>query len=131
VDFPKSHFPFSSHKLYNSSELLGFWTLSLSLTRSLIARVAVRIKRKIIWAVYVPYAKGVLEKFKFMGNLCNIKTIFKTKPSLRSLLMKTRQERDLQQIAQCVNVAEATLANQADLWPFGSVNTGTISKRFF
>jgi hypothetical protein len=30
-----------------------------------------------------------------------------------------------------VNVAEATLAKQADLWPCGSVNIGIISKRVF
>jgi hypothetical protein len=77
--------------------------------------------------------KGVSEKFKCMGNQCNIRTIFKTKHTLRSSLMKTMQERDIQQTAQCrysiVNVAEATLRKQADLWLCGFVNIGTILKR--
>jgi hypothetical protein len=37
----------------------------------------------------------------------------------------------LRSIALPVNVAGATLAKQADLWPCGSVNTGTISSRVF
>jgi hypothetical protein len=30
-----------------------------------------------------------------------------------------------------VNVAEATMAKQADLWPYGSVNIDIISNRVF
>jgi hypothetical protein len=52
--------------------------------------------------VYIPYVKGVSEKFKQIGNQYNIRTIFKTKHTLRSSLMKTRPERDMQQMAQCV-----------------------------
>jgi hypothetical protein len=37
-----------------------------------------------------------------MGNQYNIRTIFKTKHKLRSSLMKTRPERDLEQMAQCI-----------------------------
>jgi hypothetical protein len=47
--------------------------------------------------------KGVSEKFKHVGNRYNIRTFFKTKHTLRSSLMKTRPERDLQQTAQCIN----------------------------
>jgi hypothetical protein len=46
--------------------------------------------------------KGVSEKFKYIANQYNIRTIFKTKHNLRSSLMKTRQERDPQQTAQCI-----------------------------
>jgi hypothetical protein len=45
--------------------------------------------------------KGVSEKFKRIGNRYNIRTIFRTKRNLRSSLMKTRLERDLQQTAHC------------------------------
>jgi hypothetical protein len=50
----------------------------------------------------MPYMKGVSEKLKYIGNLYNIRMIFKTKHILRSSLMKTRPERDLQQTAQCI-----------------------------
>jgi hypothetical protein len=52
--------------------------------------------------VYIPYVKGISEKFKRIGNRYNIGTIFKTKHKLRSSLMKTRPERDPQQTARCV-----------------------------
>jgi hypothetical protein len=52
--------------------------------------------------LYIPYVKGVLEKFKCIANRYNIKTIFKTKHTLRSSLMKTRLKRDQQQTAHCV-----------------------------
>jgi predicted GIY-YIG superfamily endonuclease len=52
--------------------------------------------------VYIPYVKGVSEKFKCIGNRYNIRTIFKTKHTLSSSRMKTRPERDQQQTAQCV-----------------------------
>jgi hypothetical protein len=75
----------------------------VSLTQLSIPRVAaVQIKRKIVWAVYIPYVKGVSEKFKCIGNQHNIRTIFKTKHTLTSSLTKTRLERDLQQMAQCI-----------------------------
>jgi predicted GIY-YIG superfamily endonuclease len=45
---------------------------------------------------------GVSDKFKHIGNHYNIRTIFKTKHKLRSSLMKTRPERDPQQMARCV-----------------------------
>jgi hypothetical protein len=45
--------------------------------------------------------KGVSEKFIHMGNRYNIRTIFKTKHTLRRSLTKTRLERDPQQMAQC------------------------------
>jgi hypothetical protein len=46
--------------------------------------------------VYIPYVKGVSEKFK------RIRMIFRIKRLLRRSLTKTRPERDLQQTAQCV-----------------------------
>jgi hypothetical protein len=53
-------------------------------------------------SVYTPYLKGVSEKFRRIGNRYNIRAIFKTKHTLRSSLMKTRQERDPLQTAQCI-----------------------------
>jgi hypothetical protein len=53
-------------------------------------------------SVYIPYVKGVSEKFNRIGNRYNIRTIFKTKHILRSSLMKTRPERDPQPTAQYV-----------------------------
>jgi hypothetical protein len=57
--------------------------------------------------VYIPYFKGVADKFKRIGNWCNIRTIFRTKHTLRSSLMKTRPERDPQQHAH--NLKEGLL----------------------
>jgi hypothetical protein len=53
-------------------------------------------------SVYIPYVKDVSEKFKCIGNH-NIRTIFKTKHTLRSSLLKTRLKRDLQQMAQSIH----------------------------
>jgi hypothetical protein len=48
--------------------------------------------------MYIPYMKGVSEKFKHVGNQYNIRTIFKTKHTLR----KTRSDREPQQMAWCI-----------------------------
>jgi hypothetical protein len=63
--------------------------------------------------------KGVADKFKLIRDQYNIRTIIRTKCTLRSSLMRTRPERDPQQmhsvsIAFPVNVAEATLGKQVD-----------------
>jgi hypothetical protein len=52
--------------------------------------------------VFIPYVEGVSEKFKCIGNRYNTGTIFKTEHTLRSSLMKTRLERDPQQMAECI-----------------------------
>jgi hypothetical protein len=52
--------------------------------------------------VYIPHVKGVSEKFKCIRNQYNTRTIFKTKDTLRSLILKSRPDRDTQQMAQCV-----------------------------
>jgi hypothetical protein len=46
--------------------------------------------------------KGVSEKFKYIGNPDNIRTILKNEHIFRSSSMKTSPERDAQQMAQCV-----------------------------
>jgi hypothetical protein len=46
--------------------------------------------------------KGVSEMFKLIGNRYDIRTIFKTRHTRRSSLMKTRPERDALQTAQCI-----------------------------
>jgi hypothetical protein len=59
-------------------------------------------EEKPLGSVYIPYVKGISEKFKCIGNRYNIRTIFKTKHILRSSLMKTMPNRDIQQMAPCV-----------------------------
>jgi hypothetical protein len=61
-----------------------------------------KTKEKPLGSVHIPYVKGVSEKFKNIGNRYNITTIFRTKRTLQSSLMKTRPETDLQQTTQCV-----------------------------
>jgi hypothetical protein len=46
--------------------------------------------------------KGISEKLKQIGNLYNIRTVFKTKHTLTSSLMRTRLQRSPQQMAHCV-----------------------------
>jgi hypothetical protein len=68
--------------------------------------------------VIVPYVKGIIEKFRSIGNCFNVRTIFKTKHTLRGTLMKTRPVIDAQQSKQYsthVIVADVTLIKQADL----------------
>jgi hypothetical protein len=50
----------------------------------------------------IPYIRSISEKFWRIGNCYNIRTIFKTKQSLRGTLMTTRPDRGLQQTRQCV-----------------------------
>jgi hypothetical protein len=38
--------------------------------------------------VVIPYVKGISDKFKQIGNRYNIRTIFKTKYTLRNTLME-------------------------------------------
>jgi hypothetical protein len=57
-------------------------------------------EQKPLGFVYIPYVKGVSEKFKGIGNRY-IRTIFKTRHTLSSL-MKTRPKRDSLQMAQCI-----------------------------
>jgi hypothetical protein len=45
---------------------------------------------KPIGSVVIPYVKGISDKFKRNGNLYNIRTIFKTKYTIRNPLMRTR-----------------------------------------
>jgi hypothetical protein len=59
-------------------------------------------EQKRLGSVYIPYVKTVSEKFKPIGNRYNTRTIFETKHTLRSSLMKTRPERDPLQTAQCI-----------------------------
>jgi predicted GIY-YIG superfamily endonuclease len=52
--------------------------------------------------VIIPYVKGTSEKFRHTGNPSNLRTIFKTKHTLRGALMETGPVRDAQQMKQCV-----------------------------
>jgi predicted GIY-YIG superfamily endonuclease len=46
--------------------------------------------------------KGISDKFKRIGNRYNIRTIFKTKHTLRNTLMRTRPTSDPQLTAHCI-----------------------------
>jgi hypothetical protein len=52
--------------------------------------------------VITPYVRGTSEKFRRIGNCFNVRTIFKTKHTLRGTSMKTGPVRDAQQTKQCV-----------------------------
>jgi hypothetical protein len=52
--------------------------------------------------IHIPYIKGISEKFRRIGNQYKVKTIFKTRNSLRSLLTKTKPYQDSNLTAQCV-----------------------------
>jgi hypothetical protein len=69
-------------------------------------------------SVVIPYVKGISEKFKWIGNCYNVKTIFKTKHTLKDTLMRTRPISDPQQhtasTAFHVNLTEVTMAKLAD-----------------
>jgi hypothetical protein len=59
-------------------------------------------EEKSLGSVYIPYVKGVSEKFKCIGDFYNIRMIFKTTHTLRISLMETWPERDLQEMAKCI-----------------------------
>jgi hypothetical protein len=46
-------------------------------------------EQKPLGSVYIPYVKDVSKEFKRIENRYNIRTIFKTKHTLRSSLIKT------------------------------------------
>lgn len=50
----------------------------------------------------IPYISGVSGKFKPLGNIYNIRTLFKTKHILRKFVVKTRPIRAPQEKANCV-----------------------------
>jgi hypothetical protein len=50
----------------------------------------------------IPYVKGISEKFRRTGNSFNIRSIFKSKHTLRGTLTKTGPVRDAQQTKQCM-----------------------------
>jgi hypothetical protein len=52
--------------------------------------------------VAIMYVKGISEKFRRIGNRFSLRTIFKTKHTLRGTLMKTGPGRDAQLTKQCV-----------------------------
>jgi hypothetical protein len=46
--------------------------------------------------------KGISEKLRCISDWYNIRTIFKTGQTLKSILVRTRPERDLQSTAHCI-----------------------------
>jgi hypothetical protein len=77
-------------------------------------------EQKPLGSVYIPYVKGVSEKFKRIRNLYNNRTIFRTRHALGVHSWKPghaeiRNRRHSASIASPVNAAEATLAKHSDL----------------
>jgi hypothetical protein len=50
----------------------------------------------------IPYVQGISEIFRNTGNHFNIRTIFKTNPTLRGPLKENGPVRDIQYTQQCV-----------------------------
>jgi hypothetical protein len=46
----------------------------------------------------IPYVRGISAKFRHTGNRFNVRTIFKTKHTLRGTLMKTGTDKEAQEI---------------------------------
>jgi hypothetical protein len=57
--------------------------ISKVLLTQLLIPVRLNKEEKPLGSVYISYMKGVSEKFKLIGNHYNIRTIFKTKHTLR------------------------------------------------
>jgi predicted GIY-YIG superfamily endonuclease len=53
-------------------------------------------------AAVIPYVKAISEKFRRIGERCNIKTVFKTRQTLRSFLTRTRPHREVQDMRKCI-----------------------------
>jgi hypothetical protein len=82
--------------------------------------------------VVIPHVRGISEKFLRIGNRYIIRTIFKTKHTLRGTLMTTRPDRGLQQKSNVstifpVNVADVILVKKADPCKCSSRNTTITS----
>jgi hypothetical protein len=70
--------------------------------------------------MFLERVKGISEKFRCIGNYFNVRTIFKTKHTLRGTLIKIGPVRDAQQMKQCVynihmTVGDITSVKQADI----------------
>jgi hypothetical protein len=96
-----------------------------------------REEEKPFGVVSVLCVRDISEKFKCMGNHYNVKTVFKTRHTLKYVIMSTRSEKAvLQQMTHCiiafaVNVGEAVLGKQADHWLCDFMSIGTICEWVF
>jgi hypothetical protein len=89
------HISHTMHKVDSTQEIRAFWWLIPEVA------VIIQTERKSLLAKSIPNAKGISKKLECIGNHNNIKTTFKTKHTLRSSPMRTRQERDQKQTAHC------------------------------
>jgi hypothetical protein len=64
--------------------------------------VCSRKEVKPIGSVFIPHVKGISKKFRCIRYRYNIRKIFKTRHTLRSILVRIRPERVLQSTAYCV-----------------------------
>jgi hypothetical protein len=81
--------------------------------------------------VVIPYVKGILEKFRHIGERYNIKTVFKTRQTLRRMLTRTWSHREVQNASTVflVNVVGVTSGKQADHSAYGYNNIWTTYNR--
>jgi hypothetical protein len=59
-------------------------------------------EKKPLALVFILFVKGISEKLKHVSNHYNIRTVFRTKHTLRSSLIRTRPERCLLQMVHCI-----------------------------
>jgi hypothetical protein len=101
--------------LMPSCTVLAWWTASVSRQQQFVvlhvsidsvinSKGSSRMNKeeKPLGCVYIPYVKGVSEKFKRIANRFNVRPFFRTKHILRNSLMKTRPKTDPQQTAECL-----------------------------
>jgi hypothetical protein len=70
------------------------------------------------------YVKGVSEKFRHIGNRYDIKTVFKTRNTLRNSLMRTRPISSPQKTVDCIcsiacECGRSYTEETGILWPAG------------
>jgi hypothetical protein len=59
-------------------------------------------RRKPLDITFIPYMKGISEKFRHRGNCFNIKIVIETKHMLTGMFMRTGPVRSSHQTANCV-----------------------------
>jgi hypothetical protein len=95
-----------AHEVNNLKHDLQLYCFPTKLINSVINNTGgnnrLRNDVKPICSVVIPYVKGISDKFKRIGNRYNIRTIFKTKYTIRNALMRTRHMSDPQLRAHCI-----------------------------
>jgi hypothetical protein len=94
-----------AHELNNPKhdlQLNGFPPKLINSVNNTWGKNRLRNDVKLIGSLVIPYAKGISDKFKRIGNRYKIRTIFTTKYTLRKTLVRTRPTSDPQLTAHCI-----------------------------